>query len=161
MSRFPSLVIKHRGVVLTMFLALAAVSMLLVAFISVNYNMVDYLPQDAQSTIAISIMEEEFSGDAPNTRVMVTNVTLQEALVYKDKLSAIAGVAGVNWLDDVLGRDVLLSTPLEFLDLSLTENYYKEGHALFNLAIENGRESPAMQEIYSLIGRDNAAAGRQ
>ncbi|NQS76799.1 MAG: MMPL family transporter [Peptococcaceae bacterium] len=159
MSRFPSLVIKHRGVVLTMFLALAAVSMLLVAFISVNYNMVDYLPQDAQSTIAISIMEEEFSGDAPNTRVMVTNVTLQEALVYKDKLSAIAGVAGVNWLDDVLGRDVLLSTPLEFLDLSLTENYYKEGHALFNLAIENGRESPAMQEIYSLIGRDNAAAG--
>ena len=46
------------------------------------------------------------------------------------KISAISGVSSVSWLDDVLGKDMLTSTPLEFLDASITENYYKDGQAL-------------------------------
>ena len=45
-------------------------------FVSVNYNMVDYLPDDAQSTRAIEIMEEEFTAAVPNTRVMIKDVII-------------------------------------------------------------------------------------
>ncbi len=159
MEKFSQLITTHKGIVLAIFLVLAAVSTLLIGFVSVNYNMVDYLPKDAQSTTAITIIEKEFGEVTPNARVMITNVTVPEALAYKEKLSAIAGVAAVNWLDDVLGESVLLATPLEFWDFSGAKNYYKDGHALFGVSIESGRELQAMKGIYGLIGDDSAAAG--
>ncbi|MDD4334149.1 MAG: MMPL family transporter [Desulfotomaculaceae bacterium] len=159
MKRFSQLITKHKGIVLTIFLVLAAVSMLPAVFVPVNYDMVDYLPKDAHSTTAISIIKKEFLGDTPNARVMVTNVTVQEALAYKEKLSAIDGVTAVKWLDDVLGKDVLMATPLEFLDVSVTKKYYKDGHALLGVSIESGKESPAVNAIYGLIGENDAVAG--
>ena len=157
--RFPQLVTKHKKIVLFTFLALAAVSVLFTTLVSVNYDMVDYLPKDAPSTTAISIIEEEFIGDTPNARVMLTNVNIQEALAYKENIAAISGVTSVSWLDDVLGKDKLTTTPLEFLDVSITKNYYKDGHALLGVSIESGKESSAVNAIYDLIGENNAVAG--
>ncbi|MGI6150528.1 MAG: efflux RND transporter permease subunit [Christensenellales bacterium] len=159
MERFSQVVTTHKKTVIIMFLALAAVCALLAGLISVNYNMVDYLPQDAQSTKAISIIQEEFKEDTPNTRVMLTDVTIREALAFKDQIAAIPGVNSVNWLDDVLGRDVLSVTPPEFLDASITKNYYKDGNALLNVSIESGMESAAIGGIRKAIGEGGAVAG--
>ncbi len=159
MKKFSELVVKQKGIVLALFLVLAAVSAFFIFFISVNYDMVDYLPQEAQSTKAISIIEEEFSESTPNARIMLTNVSIQQVLAYKKKISAISGVSSVSWLDDVLGKDILTSTPLEFLDASITENYYKDGRALLSVSIESGKESTAVAGIYDLIGEENAVAG--
>ena len=155
-SRF---IVEHKGTVLLIFLALALAGALFAMFISVNYDMVDYLPQDAQSTKAISIMQEEFGGDTPNARILLTGVSMQEALFYKDELAAIPGVSSVSWLDDVLGKEQLTATPLEFQDASISEKYYKNGNALLGVAIESGGETSAINGIYDLIGDDNAAAG--
>ncbi len=159
MEIFSQLVIKHKKAIVGIFLALAVAGAFLSTLVSVNYNMVDYLPRDAQSTTAISIIEEEFGEDTPNARVMLNNVTILEALAYKERISAISGVTSVNWLDDVVGRDVLTTTPLEFLDASITKNYYKDGNALMSVSIESGRESAAVTAINDLIGASNAAAG--
>ena len=159
MNKFSQLVIKHKKAMVGIFLALAMAGIFLATLVSVNYNMVDYLPMDAQSTTAISIIEEEFGGDTPNARVMLVNVTLLEALAYKESISAIPGVTSVSWLDDVLGKDVLTTTPLEFLDVSITKNYYKDGNALLSVSIESGKESAAVTAINDLIGESNALAG--
>ncbi|WP_232066206.1 efflux RND transporter permease subunit [Bacillus sp. KH172YL63] len=124
-------------------------------FVKVNYNMVDYLPDDAQSTQAMDIMEEEFTGAVPDTRVMVRDVTLQEALGYKRKLEAIDGVSDVLWLDDVID----LKTPLEVADKETVENYYKEKNALFSISVRTGDEVRITDEIYELIGESGAIAG--
>ena len=159
MRKLSQLVIKHKGLVLIAFFMLAAAGALFATLVSVNYDMVDYLPKDAQSTIAISIIEEEFVGDAPNARVMLTNVTIREALAYKEKLSAIPGISSVSWLDDILGKDILTTTPPEFLDVSITKNYYKDGNALLGVSIESGQESSAVNAIYDLVGESGAVAG--
>lgn len=152
-------IIKHKKTILIMFLFVAIISAFLSLNVSVNYDMVDYLPKDAQSTTAIKIMQEEFGGDTANARVMLTNVSIQEALEYKQKISKIEGVTSVSWLDDVIGLDTLETKPLDFLDSSIVKNYYKENNALLTLSIESGKESSAINSIYKLIGENNAAAG--
>ncbi|WP_404462567.1 RND family transporter [Sutcliffiella horikoshii] len=117
--------------------------------------MVDYLPDDAQSTKAMEIMEKEFTGSVPDTRVMISDVTIQEAVTYKEKLEAIDGVAEVIWLDDVVD----LKTPLEIADQEMVESYYKDGNALFSISVRSGDEVAITDAVYELIGEKGAIAG--
>lgn len=159
MDKFSQAVIKHKKSVLIAFLIVAIVSGILSTLVAVNYNMVDYLPKDAQSTNAIKIMEDEFGGEMPNVRVMLTGVTIQEALQYKEKLAAIDGVTSISWLDDIIGLDTLKTKPLDFLDSSIVDQYYKNHNALITLSIESGKEKTTVNEIHKLIGENNAASG--
>ncbi|MCF6411431.1 efflux RND transporter permease subunit [Pseudalkalibacillus salsuginis] len=148
-------IIKHKKAVVVAFALIAVISTVSQFFVSVNYNMVDYLPDDAQSTQAMEIMEEEFTGDVPDTRVMVTDVSISKALDYKEKLSAIDGVSDVMWLDDVVD----LKTPLEMADEETVEPYYKDGNALFSISARTGDEVEITDAIYKLIGEEGAIAG--
>ncbi|WP_229782581.1 efflux RND transporter permease subunit [Oceanobacillus indicireducens] len=117
--------------------------------------MVDYLPDNAQSTEAIEVMEEEFEGAIPNANVMIYDVSIQEALVYKEKLESIDGVTDVIWLDDVMD----IKTPIEVADQDVVESYYQNNNALFSFVIADGEEVRITDEIYEIIGEENALAG--
>jgi len=123
--------------------------------VSVNYDMTDYLPEDAQSTKAMNIMEQEFEGSVPSNRVMINDVTIQEALAFKKELAAIDGVSDVTWLDDAID----IKAPLEMADKEVVETYYKDEKALFLFSIRDGDEVAITDELYELIGEDNAMAG--
>ncbi|WP_044339413.1 efflux RND transporter permease subunit [Rossellomorea aquimaris] len=148
-------IIKHKKAVLMTFILVTLLSTVAQFFVKVNYNMVDYLPDDAQSTQAMDIMEKEFTGDVPDTRVMVPDVSIQEALAYKEKLEAIDGVSDVMWLDDMVD----LKTPLEVADEETVENYYSDRNALFSISVRTGDEVRITDEIYELIGSEGAIAG--
>lgn len=75
-------------------------------FVSVNYDMNSYLPEDSPSTVALDVMEDEFDGGIPNARVLIYNVTVPEALSYKEKLGEIDGVTDVTWLDDAVTEKI-------------------------------------------------------
>lgn len=152
-------IIKHRKSILSAFLIIAALSAIISTLVTVNYNMEDYLPQNAQSTTAIKIIRDESAAELPNANVMLKNVSITEALEYKKNISEIDGVGYVSWLDDIIGLDTLKTTPLEFLDESVTKNYYLDNCALMTLSIESGKETDAVNAIYELIGEGNAAAG--
>src|SRR5690606_1799890 len=107
--------------VVIIFALLTVISTIVQFGVSVNYNIAEYLPEDARSTIAMEIMDEEFDGNVPNTRVMLHDVTIQEALTYKEKLAAIDGVSDVTWLDDAID----IKTPIEIADPEIVETYYK------------------------------------
>lgn len=159
MEWFSRAVINHKKGIIALFAVAAVLGGILSVFVSVNYNTVDYLPSDAQSTTAIRIMKDEFGGEMPNARVMLTNVSIHEALEYKAEIAAAEGVAAVTWLDDVIGLDTLKTTPVEFLDASIVESYYRDNNALMSLTVESGREQTAVRAIYEIIGEENAAAG--
>jgi uncharacterized protein len=159
LDNFLHSVIRHKKYILTAFLTVTVLCAIFLFLVPVNYNMVDYLPKDAQSTTAIKIMEDEFDSEMPNARVMLMDVSIQEALEYKDKLAAIDGVTSIIWLDDIIGLDTLKTKPLDFLDTTILKNYYKDNNALMNLSIERGKEKNAVNAIYELTGESNAAAG--
>jgi len=155
MEKLASRIIKHKKLVIALFLAFAAIFAFLSSFVSVNYNMVDYLPSSAPSTKALDIMEEEFSQSMPNASVMVKNISLTKALVYKDDLAAINGVTQVLWLDDMID----IKQPLEMADPDTVESFYKDGSTLFSVTIEKGIEKSVCEAILNLIGEDNALTG--
>ncbi|MBM7839632.1 putative RND superfamily exporter protein [Alkalihalobacillus xiaoxiensis] len=148
-------IIRHKKAVVLIFAIVTVLSIVSQFFVSINYNMVDYLPDDAPSTEALEVMEEEFTATIPNTNVLIQDVSIQEALQYKEDLASIDGVSDVVWLDDVIDTRI----PLEMVDTDLTSSYYQDGHALFSLTIESGAEVEAVDSIYTLIGEENAASG--
>lgn len=113
---------RRRKAIVIIFLALSLVSVLLFLLTPVNYNMMDYLPEDANSTKALNIMQEEFSQPLPNLNVMAENVSVMQALDIKDKIAEADHVSEVLWLDDALD----IKTPLEVQDKASVETYYKE-----------------------------------
>lgn len=159
MNHFSQGVIKHKKIILIIFIIMAIISTIMATTVSVNYNMVDYLPKDAPSTIAVRIIEEEYVGDMPGARVMINDLSIMDALEYKESLENTPGVTSVSWLDDIVGLNTLQSVPIEFLDQAIVESYYKDKTALFTLSIESGKEQSTVANIYDLIGEDNAASG--
>jgi len=159
MERLSQAIVRHKKIIFSVFLTVTALCAIFSLLVSVNYDMVDYLPRDAQSTIAINIITEEFKDEMPNARVMLTSVSVLEALEYKEKISKIDGVSSVSWLDDIVGLDTLKTTPVEFLDPSVVDNYYRNNNALLILSIESGKEKKSLDALYELIGENNAVAG--
>lgn len=155
MSDIAGKIIKYKKSIVIVFTVLTLISAVAMIFVSVNYNMNDYIPEDAPSTIAIDIMEEEFDRTLSNAQVMIQDVSVQEALVYKEMLEEIDGVSDVVWLDEVID----LKIPLEMAEKDLVETYYKDNHALFSLTVREGDEVTVTDAIYELIGDENALAG--
>lgn len=155
MRRFYSIVVRKRKTVICFFLILSIISFFMKSMVSVDYDINDYLPDDSPSTIAIDVLGQEFEGGIPNARVMVSDVTIPQALDYKEKLEAIDGVSAVTWLDD----SVDIITPLDNLDPKVVETYYKDNTALFTVTIEEDKRIEAVAGIEDLVGEDNAIAG--
>lgn len=155
MKQFYHGVVKGRKAIFAFFLTAAALCFLMKGLVEVNYDINDYLPRDASSTVALDVMEEEFDGGIPNARVMIQNVTIPEALEYKEKLEAVEGVTDVTWLDDAL--DVTI--PMEVMDQDTLETYYTDGAALFSVTIEEHSRLSAVEDIREIIGEDNAMSG--
>lgn len=149
------LILKYKKSIVITFVVLAIVSVVMQFGVKTNYDMVDYLSDDAPSIKSTNVMDEEFNDDVANTRVMITDVGIQEALAYKQKLEAIDGVSGVMWLDDVMD----ITTPIEMENKDTVETYYKDGNALFSFEIESGKEVETTDAVYELIGKDNAMSG--
>lgn len=145
----------HRKGIVIVTLVLVAVTALSALGLRTNNNMADYLPADAESTIALELMEQEFSGALPNARVMVSDVTVAQAQDYKARLRGIDGVLSVMWLDDVAD----LKEPLETLDAAIVQAYYRDGAALFSVAIEAGKEAHTVTAIYALDDAHTYIAG--
>lgn len=152
MRNFYTLVVRRRWIIIAAFILAAAVCLFLNQLVAVNYDMTDYLPPDSPSTIALDVMQQEFDGGIPDARVMVRNVTIPQALAYKEALKQVDGVLEVMWLDDAV--DITL--PLEILDEETVDAYYQEGAALFTVTIDEDKRLQAVADIRTLIGDENA-----
>lgn len=148
-------ILKHRIFVISVFAIGAIICALLKTQVKVDYDMNDYLPDDSPSTQAIKVMKDEFEGGIPNARVMISNVTIPEALKYKEKLSEIDGVSDVLWLDNAIN----LEEPLETHDEGTVGTYYKDKNALYIVSIADNKRVEAVNAIRNLIGNDNAMTG--
>lgn len=155
MEKFYGGVMKHRKKILTIFAILFVICLLCQTMVSVNYDLNDYLPEDAPSTTALDVMQEEFDGGIPNVRVMMYDLSIPQALEYKEKLEAIDGVSSVTWLDDVID----INQPLETQAQDAIEDYYKDNKVLYSVTLEEEKILSGVDDIRTLIGDKNAMTG--
>ena len=53
-------IVGHKKTIIVTFLIAVIICFISGNFVSVNYDMNDYLPEDTKSTVSINVMEEEF-----------------------------------------------------------------------------------------------------
>lgn len=157
MDRYTNFIIKHRRLIIGIFLLLAVICAGLSTLVGVNYSFADYLPDGASSTKALDVMEEEYDQAAANVRVMVYDVSISEALDYKKQIENVDGVKEVSWLDDAID----IYAPLETADSDTVDEWYKDKNALFSVTVSE--DEPALSEAISgirkVIGEENAMSG--
>lgn len=147
--------IRLRGLIVALFLGAAVFCALLTPMVRINYDIVDYLPSNAPSTLGLDLMDEIYDKAVPNVRVMIQDVTIPEAMAYKARLEAVDGVDDVNWLDD----QVDITVPLEIQDQKTVADWYRDGDALYSLVVTSEKQIAAVQAIREIIGEDNAMSG--
>jgi len=161
-DRFAGLVVRYRKAILIFFVVATALSVLLALGVEVNYDLTQYLPQDSITTKAMDKLESEFGYPEIGT-VMVRDISIPGALAIKGDIEAIDGVSQVLWLDDIAD----ITQPIEFLDPNMTESYYKDGNALFQVTyFENGYSPVTADAIDSIramltekVGEERFALG--
>lgn len=115
----------------------------------------DYLPVDSPSIVALSLMEEEFEGGVPNARIMIEDLSVPEALAYKEEIQAVNGVIDVLWLDDTVN----ITEPLEIQNQGTVESYYKANNALYTVTIDEEKGIEAVNQLSELVGDAGALEG--
>ena len=157
MNRYTTFILKHRKWIISVFLILAVVCAGLSTMVGVNYSFTDYLPDDAPSTKALDTMNEEYNQSIPNMRVLIYDVSIPEALSYKEKLESVEGVEEVTWLDDSIN----IYEPLEMTDQDTIDSWYKNQDALYSVTVSSYEEEKekAVSKIREIIGEDNAMSG--
>ena len=147
--------LRLRGLVLILFLAAAVLCGIMTFQVRTNYDMIDYLPDEAPSTIALDVMDESYEKSVPNLRVMVRDVSIPEALDYKERIKALPGVEDINWLDD----QVDIKVPLEVQSQKTVEDWYKDKNALFSIVVSEAEQQQTLAQIRELIGEEGAMSG--
>ncbi len=148
-------IVKHKKIVAAGVMLLFVVMAICAFQVEINYNMMDYLPENANSTKAISLMSDNFDESMANCKVMMPDMEITEAIQFKEKLKTCDGVSNVEWLDDIVD----ITVPLETQDADAVESYYKDKNALFSVTIEDGKERDGVNAIYKAAGKDAAVTG--
>lgn len=122
-------------------------------FVGVNYDLSKYLPQFAPTKQALDVMEAEF-GYPGTARIMVKDVTLQEAKAIRSRIADVDGVKLVAGAD--LATNVYMGDG--FLTNDLTDEFYKDGNAVIEVIFEDGDSDKsthkAIDQIYDIVGKD-------
>lgn len=155
MKGFYEKIVQYKKCLVVLFTFSALLCLWVGQRVAVNYDIADYLPSHSPSSRALEVMEEEFEGGIPNARVMISNVTIAEALEYKEKLARVEGVEAVTWLDDAVN----ILQPLATLDQEQVQTYYQDNTALFTVTIKEDMRIEAVQNLRELIGEDQAMSG--
>jgi predicted RND superfamily exporter protein len=141
MYSFFNKLIKRKILIPVFFIVLAAVGVLLLPLVNINYDMTEYLPQHAGTKQAIDVAQKEF--DYPGTaQVMAKDISIADAVGLKQKLAEIQGVKSVLWLDDVTD----ITKPLAFIPQATKDEYYKDNCALFHVEFTKGNYDTATSD---------------
>ncbi|WP_077611017.1 efflux RND transporter permease subunit [Clostridium sp. Marseille-P2415] len=135
-------------------------------FVKVNYDLSEYLPQFAQTKQALDVMEDEF-GYPGMARIMIRDVSLQEAKKIRGQISDLKGVdlvIGPDLTTDVYMGSSFINqgiTDMMSLDAFSMDDYYHDGYALLDIIFEGGDNDPmtrkAVEGIYGIVGKDRGA----
>ncbi|WP_459129327.1 efflux RND transporter permease subunit [Guggenheimella bovis] len=156
MQKVAHFIVYRKRLVLILFIILMILSLASIPFVKINYDLLDYLPEHAPSTVAMNVLKEEFGQAIPNVRIAKENLSIVEALELKKSLEEIPEVESVLWLDDITNVKV----PVSFIDADYLEMYYKDSTVMMQLTSRTDRSVETVKAIRKAIGEDGHMSGQ-
>lgn len=149
MLNFAKVIVKRRKLVIIISLLLLIPSILGFLITPVNYNVLDYLPDDMDSVKGQHIFQDEF-GKGAFAMIMVDDMDYKDVAKLKGKIEKVDSVDQVVWYDTVLDTQV----PEEILPNKLYDAFNSEKGTLmaafFSKGISEEETINAVAEIRKL-----------
>ena len=139
-------ILRHRRVVIDVFVALTVICACLIPQVKIDANMSDYLPPTAKSSQDLDAMKRIYGNDIANARVYVTGISLPDAKALDKSLKGEKGVISVTWLGD----EVDVDQPLETQDADTIADWYDGKGYLFQAVLKSGVKQGQIDRIRAL-----------
>ena len=156
--RFSKAVVKYRVAILIVALALLAPAVLGMVNTRINYDMLDYLPEDMDTVIGQNELLNDF-GKGAFSLVIVEDMPAKDVAALKEKIAAVEHVDSVVWYDSLAD----LRLPMELLPDSLYEKFNTENATLMAVFFDSATSADvtmdAIRQIRSLAGQQCFVTG--
>ena len=90
--RLATLIVDKRNLFFLLYTAGIIFSLISQGWVQVNNDITDYLPEETETRQGLQLMEDEFTTFG-TARVMISNITYENAEELKDVIEAIPGVS--------------------------------------------------------------------
>ena len=160
MRRTAKFIVKHYRPIFVVFLVAVLVCGFLSSQVKTNYSLAKYLPEEAPSSKALDVMDEEFHESIPNLRMVMEDVSLAQVSDLKSELGQFREVSRIMWLDTYVSID----QPLTMVDPALLDQYFqvnldgKKGTALLQVTVESDNAKESLGRIKDLAAQKGIQA---
>ncbi len=156
--RLSKAVVKNRVLILIVALLLLIPSVLGMANTRINYDMLDYLPEDMETVVGQNELLADF-GKGAFSLIVVEDMPAKDVAALRKRIEAVEHVDSVVWYDTVAD----LSVPMEILPEKIY-NEFNNGNAtmlavFFDSSTSADVTMDAIREIRSLAGKQCFVTG--
>ena len=156
--RFSKAVVKHRILILIVVLVLMIPSVLGMAGTRINYDMLDYLPEDMETVIGQNVLLEDF-GKGAFSFIIVEDMPAKDVAALKEKIEQVDHVETVLWYDSIAD----LSIPMELLPDKIYNEFNTENATMMAVFFDTSTSSDitmdAIREIRQIAGKQCFVSG--
>ena len=148
MNGFGNQVVKHRKLILLFGVILLVPSVIGMALTRINYDMLDYLPDDIETMKGQAILQEDF-GKGAFSILMVEGMQPKEVSELKGQIEKVDHVTSVVWYDSIFGSDI----PIEFLPSKIYDKFNKGDTTLMAVFFDTSTSADETMEAITSIRR--------
>lgn len=156
--RFSKAVVKYRIPILILALVLMVPSLLGMAGTRINYDMLDYLPEDMDTVIGQNELMEEF-GKGAFSFIIVEDMPDKEVSKLKEQIEQVEHVESVIWYDSLMD----LSVPKELLPDKIFKEFNTEHSTMMAVFFDSSTSADitmdAIREIRAVCGKQCYVSG--
>lgn len=156
--RFSKAVVKHRILILIVVLVLMIPSVLGMTGTRINYDMLDYLPEDMETVIGQNELLEDF-GKGAFSFIIVEDMPAKDVAALKEKIEQVDHVETVLWYDSIAD----LSIPMELLPDKIYNEFNTENATMMAVFFDTSTSSDitmdAIREIRQIAGKQCFVSG--
>ena len=149
--RFSKAVVRYRIPILILAVLLMIPSVFGMAGTRINYDMLDYLPEDIDTVVGQNELMDEF-GKGAFSFLIVEDMENRDVAALKKQIEAVDHVDSVIWYDSLLD----LSIPMEILPDSIRKGFNTENATMmavfFNTSSSEDATMDAIREIRAICG---------
>ena len=151
-------IVKNRVLILIISLALMIPSVFGMLNTRINYDMLNYLPDDMDTVIGQDTLKEDF-GKGAFSFIIVEDIPAKDVAALKEKIEAVDHVDTVLWYDSLAD----LSVPMELLPDKLYDAF-NQGNAtmmavFFDSATSEDVTMDAIRDIRAIAGKQCFVSG--
>ena len=134
MRKISTFIVKNRKWIVIVFAIFLVGGIVGSFFVETNFSDVVYLPDDSKVSIGLDKMYGAF-GEGGNASTMVTNISYQQAIDFKEQIVGTEGVKDVIWMDDLffgieIGGTAIVKEAVKAAKITEGEAVYYLLHAL-------------------------------